>query len=258
MKIKNNKLNEIFLKELDFFDKAISYPFDSPQYPFSFTNGKCVGGIQISLDNRIPILSIGSNRSPYQLCNKFSLNVELCSIPATLYNSDVVFASCLSSYGSIPATQWPSEGTQVKLSTLWLNEEQLKIMHLTEGIGIAYHFVKLDRDSVIIEGMNYTGPIYGYIAVNGAYNFGFDSPVRILSLKSIKSNFKHKSEFEALEFIKNKYDNINLQMREWIEKIIKKKKYRLKLINEMVKSQLKPSNPPWEVIDVKVDGNNII
>ena len=102
-------------------------------------------GIHISLKSRIPIISIGSNRSPYQLKNKFGLNEDLCVIPITLYDSDIVYAASISSYGSIPATQWPVHGVISKLNMLWLNEKQLKIMHLSEGLGIVYDFVELDK-----------------------------------------------------------------------------------------------------------------
>ena len=51
----------------------------------------------------------------------------------------------------MPATQWPSKGTEVDLNVLWLNEEQLEIMHLSEALGVAYSFVKLKLDTVKIK-----------------------------------------------------------------------------------------------------------
>ena len=39
------------------------------------------------------------------------------------------------------------KGTKVELNVLWLTEEQLNIMHLTEAIGVAYDFVKLKSAS---------------------------------------------------------------------------------------------------------------
>ena len=63
-----------YFPEYNWFEKAISYPYKAPTTSFTFKNGKFYQGIHISLKDRIPILSIGSNRSPYQLKNKF-LNI---------------------------------------------------------------------------------------------------------------------------------------------------------------------------------------
>ena len=70
--------------------------------------------------------------------------------PAKLFNSDIVYAASISAYGSMPATQWPVQGAIVDLNVLWLKEDQLNIMHLTEALGVAYNFVKLEKKSVKI------------------------------------------------------------------------------------------------------------
>ena len=98
-----------YFPEYNWFEKAISYPYKAPTTSFTFKNGKFYQGIHISLKDRVPILSIGSNRSPYQLKNKFGVKENLCVTPAKLYNSVVVYAASMSAYGSIPATQWPCE-----------------------------------------------------------------------------------------------------------------------------------------------------
>ena len=155
----NQKITQELFPNLSSFDRALSYPYFTPNYSFSFYNGEFIKGICHNLNNRIPILSVGSNRSPYQLKRKFSLNQDICVTPATLFDSDVVFAASLSSYGSMPATQWPSKGTEVDLNVLWLNEEQLEIMHLSEALGVAYNFVKLKLDTVKIKDFKYAKQI---------------------------------------------------------------------------------------------------
>ena len=143
MKYIGKQISEELFPNLSSFDRAIKYPYFAPDYSFSFYKGKFIKGIIDNLTNRIPVLSVGSNRSPYQLKRKFSLSQDICVTPAVLIDSDIVYAASLSAYGSIPATQWPSKGTKVTLNVLWLTEEQLNIMHLTEAIGVAYDFVKL-------------------------------------------------------------------------------------------------------------------
>ena len=156
MKYNNQKVTEELFPNFSSFDRAINYPYFAPNYSFSFYKGEFIKGICDNLNNRIPILSVGSNRSPYQLKRKFSLNQDICVTPAILIDSDIVYAASLSAYGSIPATQWPSKGTKVTLNVLWLTEEQLNIMHLTEAIGVAYDFVKLKYGSVKIKNFNYS------------------------------------------------------------------------------------------------------
>ena len=139
-----------YFPEYNWLEKAISYPYKAPTTSFTFKNGKFYQGIHISLKDRVPIISIGSNRSPYQLKNKFGVKENLCVTPTKLYNSVIVYAASMSAYGSIPATQWPCEGSVSDLNLLWLNQDQLQIMHLSEGLGIAYHSVQLDKNTVTI------------------------------------------------------------------------------------------------------------
>ena len=148
---KNIKESETLFPNLSFYNRAISYPYFAPDYSFSFYKGKFVKEICFDLDKRIPILSVGSNRSPYQLKRKFSLDQDISVTPATLYDSDIVYAASLSAYGSMPATQWPCKGSKVDLNVLWLNESQLDIMHLSEALGVAYNFVKLKLGTVKIK-----------------------------------------------------------------------------------------------------------
>ena len=257
MKKKFKEIGINFFPNYDFYEKAISYPYLAPSKPFSFVNGKCLEGIHISLKDRKPILSVGSNRSPYQLKNKFSLTENLCVTPATLLNSEIVYSSSISAYGSIPATQWPLKGARVELNVLWLNNRQLQIMHLTEGIGIAYDFVELTEGSVLIKDIQYNGPVYGYVSVNGVYGYDDKHPIRLSSLKSFNSKLYKKNEFETLNYIKNYFEIEYLSLKHWINKLIVEQNYRIELINKMTKKSLKPINPPWKKIKVNVKGVKI-
>ena len=93
MKFNHKKITEELFPNYSSFDRAINYPYFAPNYPFSFYKGKFVKGISNNLTNRIPVLSVGSNRSPYQLKRKFSLNQDICVTPAILSDSDIVYAA---------------------------------------------------------------------------------------------------------------------------------------------------------------------
>ena len=71
MKNDNQKITQELFPNFSSFDRAISYPYFAPNYSFSFYKGEFIKGICDDLNNRIPILSVGSNRSPYQLKENF-------------------------------------------------------------------------------------------------------------------------------------------------------------------------------------------
>ena len=251
------KADKKYFPEYNWFEKAINYPYKAPTNSFTFKNGKFHQGIHISLKDRVPIISIGSNRSPYQLKNKFGLKENLCVTPAKLYNSVIVYAASISAYGSIPATQWPCEGSVSDLNLLWLNQDQLQIMHLSEGLGIAYNYVELEKDTVSIKDEDYSGPVFGYISTRGGYLFEGDLPVKLQDIKSNTNKFSSINEHEALNklYLENSSGQNSLEI--WLKKIITNKSMRLSLIDKMSKKSLLPNNVPWKVIEVKVIGNNI-
>lgn len=251
------KIKQLFPK-LSFFRRAINYPYFAPDYSFSFYKGEFVKGICYNLDNRVPILSVGSNRSPYQLKRKFSLFQDICVTPATLYDSDVVYAASLSTYGSLPATQWPCKGASVDLNVLWLRENQLNIMHLSEALGHAYNFVKLKLGTVKIKNFEYQKDIFGYVSIPGAFPFKDYTPKRLSTLIALKTKLEGISESDALIHIKNYLEVKSNNLPEWIEKLINDKSYR-SAVNEILKSKaIKPLNPSWKIVDTKVKGDLII
>ena len=246
-----------YFPDYNWFEKAISYPYKAPTISFTFKNGKFYRGIHISLKDRVPILSIGSNRSPYQLKNKFGAKENLCVTPAKLYNSVIVYAASMSAYGSIPATQWPCEGSVTDLNLLWLNQDQLQIMHLTEGLGIAYHYVELDKNTVGLQEDDYSGPIFGYISTRGGYLFEDILPFRLNNIKSNTNTFSSINEHEALNKLFLEHPIGQNSLESWLKKMISNKNTRLSLIDKMSQKSLIPKNVPWKVIDVKITGNNI-
>ena len=252
------KITQELFPNFSSFDRALNYPYFAPNYSFSFYKGEFIKGICHDLNNRIPILSVGSNRSPYQLKRKFSLDQNICVTPATLYNSDVVFAASLSSYGSMPATQWPSKGTEVNLNVLWLNEEQLDIMHLSEALGVAYNFVKLKPDTVKIKDFKYAKQIYGYISIAGVFPFNEYKPKRLSVINAKNATLKGFSEQKALLSLIQSLGIEVDKLSEWVYKVISNKTYRISLHKKLKSKAIKPQNPGWEIVKKSVRGNLII
>ena len=258
MKYNNQKVTEELFPNFSSFDRAINYPYFAPNYSFSFHKGEFIKGICDDLNNRIPILSVGSNRSPYQLKRKFSLNQDICVTPAILIDSDIVYAASLSAYGSIPATQWPSKGTEVDLNVLWLNEEQLEIMHQSEALGVAYNFVKLKLDTVKIKDFKYAKQIYGYISIAGVFPFYDNKPKRLSEIKAENVILKSCTEKSALLSLIRSLGIEENKLSEWIDKVINNKSYRISLHKQMKSKAIKPKNPNWEIVKKSIRGNLII
>ena len=247
-----------FFPDYSYFERAINYPYPTPDYAYSFFKGKFIQGIHLDLEKRIPILSVGSNRAPMQLERKFSINQDLCVTPAILYNSDIVYAASISAYGSIPATQWPSINTEVELNVLWLTQEQLNVMHLTEAVGIAYNFVKMNSGTVKIKDFQFNGDVYGYVALAGSFPFKANKPYRLSEINGINVNLKSINEEAALVFLMNFLEPKQSNLSKWIKKVIDDKVYRLNL-HALLKSQaIKPNNPNWENIEVVMNGAMIL
>ena len=256
-KLSAKHIDELF-PNYSSFERAVSYPYPAPDFSYSFYKGEFVKGIRHDLESRIPILSVGSNRSPYQLKRKFTLNEDICVTPAILYDSDIVYAASISAYGSVPATQWPSKGALVALNVLWLKEDQLNKMHLTEGLGIAYHFVKLTTGTVEIEDFDYTKDIYGYISVPGVLPFKDNLPRRLSSIGGDNINLNEFSEINALHCLQEIVGDKRLQLDQWLEKIINDEEYRFSKLRVLRAKAIKPKNPNWEIINVNTKGKLII
>ena len=154
--------------------RAELYPYSAPQFNFLLNKGELQKlPSSYDLKNKVAILAIGSNRSPSQLLRKFGGNEQ---IPVTIVNVkdiDVVYASMISYYGAVPATLWPVKGSILKLSIIWLDNRQLKIMHETEAVGKAYDFVKFEKNKIILneEVFDYYKPIMKtYLKINESLN----------------------------------------------------------------------------------------
>ena len=258
MDINNKKYNEKLFPNLTPYERAISYPYFAPDYSFSFYKGEFVKGLCDDLNNRIPILSVGSNRSPYQLKRKFSLAQDICVTPATLHDSDIVYAASLSAYGSIPATQWPSKGTRVDINVLWLKEEQLNIMHLTEALGVAYNFVKLKTGSVKIKDFVYRESIYGYVSILGAFPFKENMPKRLSVLNARNAKLVDFSEINALMSLKDFLEIQDKDLSEWIRKVVNDMAYRLSLHKILKSKAIQPKDYNWEIMETDIKGKLII
>ena len=165
----------------------------------------------------------------------------------------------ISYYGAVPATLWPVKGSILKLSIIWLNNRQLKIMHETEAVGKAYDFVKFEKNKIICNSNDYLPKeVFGYVSKFGALNFGFKTfDVRALSaINAKKRKIKAINQKSALLFLKEKinYKNNYNTKKDFLNRIVSEKNYRLNTNKKLNSLGILPNENQWEVIkNIKSD-----
>lgn len=128
--------------------RALGYPFGIPEHSYVYDDGR-VRAFEDPGERggRIPVIACGSNRAPRQLAWKYreQANATIPVERAWLADFDVVHVTHLTHYGSIAATVQHVEAMRAEVSINWLTQDQLALMHRTEGIGSHYHYAQLNK-----------------------------------------------------------------------------------------------------------------
>lgn len=154
--------------------RAKAYPYTIPARSYLVADGShqelapCATAPDV--EGCRAVLAVGSNQSPEQLLRKYP-GSEWGAIPvirAQLSDFDIVYSPHVSSYGSIPATLFPSPGTTVSLFVNWLTPIQEARMHETEVATGNYHFGRLDGIKVKMEMGGALSSVYVYCSSRGS------------------------------------------------------------------------------------------
>ena len=247
--------------EITPFAQATLYPYPVPDGDFVMEGGlprPAPGGIEAGmLRGRMPVLSVGSNRSPLQLRRKFGTDSVLPVTTAVLRGVDVVFASLLSYYCAVPATGFPCQGAAAHLNIAWLDETQLAHMHETEARGVAYDFIRYhpgavdhgdhgarrDRDDAVFE-----QPVHGYEARAGV--LGFDGqPVAHAAIACDGRVFAEMEEQAMLERVRALLGPEAATLEEWVMAMRDSREAREGVMRAMEPLTMKPENAPWDIVE---------
>lgn len=185
----------------------------------------------LSLENRTPVLSYGSNGSPMQLRRKFRHlpQTVIPVITTEVADLDVVYSAHFSRYGAIPATLASSPGTTLLTSTTWLTANQLAVMHNTEMGGphssrnnyIYGMLPTTSAPSVASLGRDAVGV---YISRFGALGL-FEAPVALAAISSSRRIFHNYAMSDILN-IAGRILAPDLSLNDFILKVIKHKSAR--------------------------------
>ncbi len=124
-------------------ERAIGYPWARPPGSYLLTRagvelledmaaeerGRVLGEFTADGGGRLPVLAIGSNAAPETLERKFAHFPEeddrmVLALTGRLHDFDVGVAPQPAVYGSMPATLFPSQGTEVCATVLWVTSAQ--------------------------------------------------------------------------------------------------------------------------------------
>ena len=146
--------------------RAFEYPYSWPRASYVLEKGALSAFEPAHRHARLPILAIGSNRSPDQLLRKFGPHARIVVERVRLHGYDVVYAARFSRYGAIPATLWKVQGVSTEVAITWLTEAQVETMHRTEGLGRSYELALLDP--ACLSETSCPSKVFAYSAMAGA------------------------------------------------------------------------------------------
>lgn len=129
--------------EAEALERAVGYPWARPPGSYELRGGEArllaslaagereelIERYRAPAAGRVPLLAIGSNAAPEALERKLAHFEEaedraLLALTGWLRDFDVGAAATVALYGSMPATVFPSEGTEVAATVLWVTAAQ--------------------------------------------------------------------------------------------------------------------------------------
>lgn len=183
---------------------ARAYPFAIPDHSLLFEGGRHrpLDDPEPHLAGRTAVLAVGSNQSPEQLARKYA-HLPGTVIPMTrvwLDDFDVVYATHVTRYGSIPGNLHPAPGARVRLSVTWLDQDQLRVMHATEIAGENYVFARLDDVRLAVDGGRTLDSVHAYVSLHGSLSHD-GAPVGLAAIRTENRPHGAMSQDQALALL---------------------------------------------------------
>lgn len=238
-------------------DRALRYPYEAPSGGFVMRGGQITGwDSSVRLDDRLPVLSVGSNRAPSQLLRKFGPAAEIPVSPARLLDCDICHVATVSAYGAVPCSAYPSRGTSLTVNIAWLDRSQLAIMHETETIGIAYDFISWPAAMVEHLAPQLAGladrlsgqTIYGYASRDGFLDDGAGAVHALAALPARDRIFTPLDQAGAMARLCQLAGfSTEQQQDDWIDRLQSEPALRAALAARTRALARHADDPPWQV-----------
>lgn len=205
-------------------DWAESYPFDQPDQPFTFVDGRSIPHVPDQSAN-IAVLASGSNASPSQLRRKFGVRRKgVLVTPVLLRDWTIVYSAHFAAYGSIPATLAPYPGAITLAFVTWLDETDLEQMHASEALGTNYEYAS-GKGLSAIDSSGHSVSIDGYYrSLRGDLQIG-GQPIRLAMCPSTGVRWPALSQRALLRYVAKKVSR-QMDYRQFLTRIIEDADFR--------------------------------
>ena len=149
---------------------------------------------------RLPLLAIGSNGAPDVLRRKFAHfpdrpDREVLALTGRLQEFDVGFAAQPALYGSLPATLFPSPGTAVAATLLWVTPAQFTQLAWSE---LSYRLGRLETRFEVEEGGAVFDQVLAFVSRFGAFRIGGE-PVALAAVPADGRSARALTQEQALD-----------------------------------------------------------
>jgi hypothetical protein len=196
-------------------ERALTYPWARPSSSFYLVEDRAIALAEMHEDERenllegaaieeagglrFPLLAIGSNGAPEALAAKFAgldpADRELLVVDGSLRDFDIGASAHVATYGSMPATLFPSFGTRVRASLLWVTTAQLTALAWTE---VNYFFGRLDGIEFLPDDDLPLSSAYVFVSRLGAHTVK-GQPVALAAIDADERASKELSQKELLD-----------------------------------------------------------
>ena len=248
-------MSSLYIPDLTEIERAFLYPYEAPRGAFLIENGHvCPLPVEADFNQRVPVISVGSNRAPVQLVRKFGRAAKLPVTPAMMQGVDVCHVANIAPYGAIPCSAYPVADTQIRLNIAWLDAQQLAIMHRTEGIGDAYDFVRWTKGSfshLFDFGARAQAdmPVYGYATRAGFFADETGRPYALAALPAEKRSLVARTQTQMMAHAKTRLDAEETSLSDWVSAMQDQPARQRALREGLAGKAVHPDNPPWQVIE---------
>lgn len=234
-------------------ERALRYPYDAPEGAFMITDGHCVSlPQQADFSGRAAVLSVGSNRAPVQLFQKFGAAHEILVTPVQILDCDIVHIANLAGYGAVPCAAFPSPRTIITLNIAWLTAVQLEMMHATESLGDAYDFVRWDLAKVRHLHPHPLTQLCGYASRKGALSVAGDihtqGPFALEAISAEGRCFDVWDQQTALMAVYRRCTAYPYGFDSWLEQVQQDAGFRRNIADQIAAEAIMPQHCPWEAV----------
>jgi hypothetical protein len=244
------------------FELSTGYPWARPTGSFILEDGE--GRLLGDLDqrersrvlesftgpgsDRTPMLAIGSNASPEGLWRKFAHFTEppdrtLLAVTGRLEDFDVGASAELALYGAMPATIFPSPGTVVEVTLIWLTPAQLTQLAWAE---VPYWLGRLNarfEAENVVAGLGFPGTSESLVFVNRFGTFAPEGqPIALAAIGAEGRRVQAMAQVELLERLASTVFGPGLTARELVRRTYE----RLDQVGPEVARVMRSNSIPFE------------